>query len=676
MDKPILLHAIKQVNRYGYLCIPVLILALQLLILPGVSAQVTSHDRETGEILVMLRQNSDPFKDATLKHRLEETGIAVDKKLTRTFNIWLFTFDESTLSPEVILSRLRNHPAVEIAQLNHKVTEREIIPNDPSFNVLWALKNTGQSGGLPGADIRATEAWSVTTSGTTALGDTIVIAMVDGGVDLNHPDLNLFKNYADIPGNNIDDDNNGYTDDYNGWNAYSNSGNMIPYDHGTHVAGIAAARTNNNIGVSGVSFNAQLLPIAGSSSNEAVVVRAYDYVYTMRKLYNETNGELGAFIVASNSSFGINNGNPANYPLWSAMYDSMGMVGVLNVASTANAGWDVDIEGDIPTAMTNESIISITNTTNLDERYAQAAWGYTSIDLGAPGTQIYSTLNNNKYGYKTGTSMSSPMVSGSVALLYAATDSTEMAFYKMFPSLAMSRFKRYLIATVDTIPTMVGMTVSGGRLNLLNAVNMAANPPTVTAFPQAIQLTLKPDTLITVPLLLTSSATEPDAYTLLTPPDSLWISIDTITGVMMPNVPKLVNVTINTEGMAEGDYSVMLSVNDYFLTQRNIPVDIKVDFEDARNENPFKTYVTLSPNPFTDLLKIHLSLAGPSVVKARVFNMQGQEVAQLLNGNLVAGIHSLTWDGRTNNNQTAASGVYFIEVTDRFGTTTLKAIKN
>lgn len=241
--------------------------------------------------------------------------------------------------------------------------------------------------------------------------------------------------------------------------------------------------------------------------------------------------------------------------------------------------------------------------------------------------------------------------------------------------MAMSRFKRYLIATVDTIPSMVGMTVSGGRLNLLNAVTMAAAPPVVSAFPAAVQLTLKPDTAITIPILLTSTATEPNPYTLLFPPDSMWISVDTIRGVMLPDTPSLVNVNINTEGMAEGDYTVMILVNDYFLTQLSIPIDIKVDLLDDRTEYLPASDIALSPNPFTDLLKISVSLKAASYVKARVVNMQGVQVATLHTGNLAAGIHTLTWDGTINNNQTAAPGVYFIEFTDRFGTTTKKTIK-
>lgn len=652
------------------------LVVLFLITLSTVYSQPNSGttDREPGELLVMLKKNINPLKDPVLKAEFEARGVLVDYKITRSFNIWLFRFNEEVNIPDKVLQLIKAHPAVELAQYNHKVEERS-VPNDPSFNQLWALLNTGQSNGIAGSDIRATEAWDITTSGITALGDTIVIAVVDGGVDLNHSDLNLKKNWNEIPLNQIDDDNNGYMDDFNGWNAYSNSGNVVGHDHGTHVAGIAAAKTNNSIGISGVSYNSKVLPIAGSGTNEVLVVSAYDYVFTMRKLYNETNGAAGAFIVASNSSFGIDAGNPANYPLWGAMYDSMGMVGILNVGSTANRGWDIDIQGDIPTAMTNESLVAVTNTTNRDVLNTQAAWGLNSIDLGAPGTDIYSTRQGNLYGTKTGTSMASPMVSGAIALLYAATDSTRLAEYKEFPSLAVSRFKRYMIATVDSIPSLVGKSVSGGRLNLLNAMLMAATPPIVVSAPASINLALKPDSTETITLQLSSTASEPDSYVISLPPDANWISTNITQGVLMPGVPQFINVIINTAGMPEGTYSISISVNDYFLNQLVIPVTLKVDRTIPVREVTINASIALAPNPFDNVQQILLNLNHASDVSIKVINLQGKEIATIHKGFLTQGSHTITWNGQNNSNQSVIPGVYFIIVTDRFGTVTLKTIK-
>lgn len=638
------------------------------------TAQNTS-DRVPGEVLIMLKHGANPEIDVSLKSSLELLGITIDRKITRSFNVWLVKFDEQSQIPAKVLQKIKNHPMVEIVQYNHIVQERETLPDDPNFNQQWAFKNTGQAGGTPGADIKATEAWDISTSGVTALGDTIVVAVVDGGVDLNHFDLNLFKNYNEIPSNNIDDDNNGYIDDFHGWNAYNNTGNLVPHDHGTHVAGIIGAKTNNGLGVSGVSYNAKVLPIAGSGSNDVLVASAYDYVYTMRKLYNESLGQAGAYIVASNSSFGVNQGDPEDYPLWGAMYDSMGLVGIANVAATANAGWDVDIESDIPTAMTNESLITVTNTTNLDVRNGQAAWGLNSIDLGAPGTNIFSTRQNNLYGSKTGTSMATPMVTGSIALMYAVTDSARMQEYRMFPPLAVSRFKRYLIATVDTLTSLATSTVSGGRLNLFNALSMAANPPMLAAIPSAVNITLKPDTIVTTTITLFSSSTEPDSYYISIPPDTAWLSVETIDGVLMPGNPNNLSITLNTEGMPEGTYYAALSVNDYFLNQMVIPIILKVDFESSRNEKEFNSLIAISPNPFDETLKININLQSASEVDVSITSLHGTKIATLNYDFVKAGETTLEWNGRNANNQNVSPGVYLITVTDKYGSVTVKSIK-
>lgn len=634
-----------------------------------------NQQRVPGELLVMLKHGSNPLNDLKLWSDLESKGVTIDHKIGHTFNIWLFKFNEIEIDPTGILEVIKAHPSVNLAQFNHPVIEREIIPSDPSFNLQWALKNTGQSNGTPGADIHATEAWELTTSGITALGDTIVIAVIDGGVDLNHADLNLKKNYNEIPANAIDDDGNGYIDDFHGWNAYNNSGNLISHDHGTHVTGIVSARTNNALGVAGVSFNSKVLPIAGSSTTEATVVAAYDYVFTMRKLYNETNGQSGQYIVASNSSFGVDGGNPDNYPLWGAMYDSMGMVGIINVASTANRYWDVDIQGDIPTAMENESLLTVTNTTNMDALNTQAAWGFASIDLGAPGTNIYSTRQGNTYGSKTGTSMSSPMVCGTVALMHAITDNAHLMEYKVNPSLIVSRFKRYLISTVDTIPTLLGKTVSGGRLNALDAVSMAANPPLLSSDPVQINITLKPNGSDTLALELMSSSTEINPYSITITPSVDWISAESYAGILTPGNSQFNKLYINSDNLPVGTYNCNMLVNDYFLNQLIIPVLLKVDTTSNSKNLTTNVTVKLNPNPFDNFVKITINLMRGSTVSASIYNTQGVMVATIQKGFLPTGTNVLLWDGKNFENQTVDPGVYFIAITDQFGSVTKKAIK-
>ncbi len=436
-----------------------------------------------GEVMVQLKAGSN-FE--TFLESFQFIELKSKQLLSRRMNIWLLTYDVDRIEEDEILFTIKQNNSVKAVQFNHYVKLREgkpteysplLVPNDTRFNEQWALNNTGQSGGTPDADIDAPEAWNLSTGGITALGDTIVVAIVDGGCDLNHQDLNYWYNFQEIPNNGIDDDGNGYIDDYRGWNAYNNNGNVPSDGHGTHVSGISAAKGNNSLGVAGVNWNCKVMPIGGSSSAEATVVAAYGYVLEMRSRYNETNGQYGAFIVATNASFGVDYGQPANYPLWCGIYDSLGVQGVLNCGATANLNLNVDLQGDIPTACPSPYMISVTNTTSSDTKNSGAAYGLTTIDLGAPGTSVLSTYPSNSYSSLTGTSMATPHVTGAIALMFAAANSGLIQSYKVNPSAGALTFRNLLLAGVDPIPALNNITVTGGRLNLYKAVLSVSSPP-------------------------------------------------------------------------------------------------------------------------------------------------------------------------------------------------------
>ena len=430
---------------------------------PGEMLIQIRPDLETDSIL---RTLSEDFQDASLQSK---------RLLSKRMNIFLFEFDANSVSDAEILSLVKQHPFVLEAQFNHYVEQRSTYPNDPSFDDQWALENTGQTGGVFDADIDAPEAWDITTSGVTILGDTLIVAIVDGGCYIAHNDLNMWKNYEEIPGNGIDDDDNGYIDDYDGWNAYNHIGIIPTHSHGTHVSGIAAAIGNNNLGVSGVNWNVKVMPIVGSSGVESIVVEAYGYVLEMRARYNETNGEHGAFVIATNASFGVNYGNPANYPLWSAMYDSLGVYGVLSTGATMNINANVDETGDMPTACDSDYLITVTSTTKNDEKYSSAAYGLTTIDLGAPGIGIISTDNYNTFTYKSGTSMATPHVTGAIALLFSVANEEFLLQYQQQPGEIALLIKQFILDGVDIIPDLENITVSGGRLNIFNSLELLQN---------------------------------------------------------------------------------------------------------------------------------------------------------------------------------------------------------
>ncbi|HXH17960.1 MAG TPA: S8 family serine peptidase [Chitinophagales bacterium] len=428
-----------------------------------------SQQRLPGQIIVQL-DNEHSIKE--LMSRLPASNPRVEQ-LSASWNIWLLNFPQG--DEERLLKIIQKNPSVKIAQFNHTVTQRSLIPNDTLFPNQWSLDNTGQSQGTPDADIDAPEAWELASSGVTALGDTIVIAVVDEGFDLQHEDLRFWKNIHD-PHNGFDDDLNGYIDDYHGWNVKSNS-DSIPVDfHGTHVAGIAAASGNNTIGIAGVAWNARILPVSVYDySDEAQVVEAYSYIFDIRKLYNTTQGAQGAFVVATNSSFGIDFGKPEDYPLWSAMYDSLGSVGILSAASTMNITTDVDAAGDIPSTCPSGHLIIATNTTRYDTKNTTAAFGRNSVDLGAPGTAILSTAPNNNYFNSSGTSMSAPQVAGAVAMMYSAACSSFLHSYRDYPAAAALVVKNYILSGTDILFDLDGLTVSGGRLNLYHSMHSFYN---------------------------------------------------------------------------------------------------------------------------------------------------------------------------------------------------------
>jgi hypothetical protein len=214
------------------------------------------------------------------------------------------------------------------------------------------------------------------------------------------------------------------------------------------------------------------MAIRGSSGDESTVIRAYSYVFDQRKLYNETNGEKGAFVVATNASFGVDFGQPENFPLWCGIYDSLGTLGILNAGATANRSINVDLVGDIPTACQSPYMIAVTNTTRNDTKNFGAAFGAKNIDLGAPGTDIMSTVPTDNYTSQTGTSMATPHVAGAIALMWSVASVEMLEIYKhVDPAKVALTMRELLLKNVDQIPALDTITSSGGRLNLFKAVN-------------------------------------------------------------------------------------------------------------------------------------------------------------------------------------------------------------
>ena len=420
----------------------------------------TSATYVENEFIIWLEQGVDASTFAI------NTGIDIQPKrlLSERLNIWLFETADNKEPREDKMHRLAANKDVRVIQNNHtNIMLREAIPDDPYYEMQWAP-----------AIMSLPQAWETfTTGGVTATGDTIVVAVIDGGMDWTHEDLNCWENRHEIPNNSIDDDDNGYVDDYRGWNAYNHNGYMGSHYHGTHVSGIVEAIGNNEKGVCGVNWNVKVMPIAGSSGDESIVVEAYAYALEMRARYNETQGEEGAFIVATNSSFGVDYGNPDDYPIWCSMYDEMGNVGILSCGAGPNMNVNVDEVGDVPSTCPGDFLIGITNTTSDDVKYGSAGYGITNIDIGAPGTAIYSTTPNNGYNGSTGTSMATPQVAGTIALMYAALPEEMMQDCKNDPAHFSLTMKYHLLNGADHLPSLDGLVASGRRLNAYGAIESA-----------------------------------------------------------------------------------------------------------------------------------------------------------------------------------------------------------
>ncbi len=457
-----------------------LLLFLSLLLGTFITSNAQLLDHTQGEILVQFNQGVVPNQWLLQQQNpaLNKRAIQIDHCISENMKIWSIRFDWTRINEYDLLAEVQLDKDVVAAQFNHFLDLRSATPNDPQYGEQWFLNNTGQRAGFtPGVDLGMEEAWDITTGGVTPEGDTIVICVIDNGLDLDHSDFqgNIWYNYKEIPNNGLDDDNNGYVDDYRGWHVDRKNDNVDDQNfHGTLTAGIIGAKGNNGIGVTGINWNVKLMIVVGGFGQaiESRIIEAYDYSLTQRRLYNETNGEKGAFVVATNSSWGVSRKFPDEFPLWCAVYDSLGNAGVINIAATDNKDVDVDAEGDMPTSCESDFLITVTNVGGTGAKVADAGFGTTSIDLGAFGDQIFTTGDDNSYTENRGTSYSAPMVTGAVGLLYAANCASLSAIYKESPKDGALKVKDILLRSVDPEPTLDSITVTGGRLNIHNALQL------------------------------------------------------------------------------------------------------------------------------------------------------------------------------------------------------------
>ncbi len=376
-------------------------------------------------------------------------------------------------------------PDVDFVEPNY-IWHVDATPNDPGFGTLWGMNNTGQLGGAIDADIDAPEAWNVTTGSRD-----VIVGIIDTGVDYTHPDLapNMWTNDLELNGvTGVDDDANGIIDDIYGARWTSRTGavtNGDPYDdhyHGTHVAGTIGGVGNNAVGVVGVNWNVRIMALkfldasGGGVTSDAIAA----IEYAVAKGAHLTSNSWG--------------GGAASLALQNAI-DAAGAAGQLFIAAAGNNGSNTDSFPAYPASYISPTILSVASIDRFNQRSSFSNYGLTTVDLGAPGTDVYSCSPGGLYRTLSGTSMATPHVSG-VAVLVLSRN----------PTLTALELKQRLMDTVEPMAALASNTVTGGRVNAYNAV---AGLPWATITPSSGTLLPGASVFITV----TADATDlPDGY--------------------------------------------------------------------------------------------------------------------------------------------------------------------
>jgi subtilisin family serine protease len=299
-----------------------------------------------------------------------------------------------------------------------------------------------------------------------------VVAIIDSGIDVSHPYLaaSIWTNPGEVAGNGVDDDRNGYVDDLHGWNFVANTANVHDgYGHGTHVAGVVAAVGTAGVSTAGIGWNVSLMALKFQDDTglgfTGAAIAGIQYATMMRR-------DFGVNVVAINVSWG---GTTGTSTMLQDAIRAAGDAGITFVAAAGNSGADNDAVARYPSGYDQPNVIAVAATGWDGSLAGFSNYGATTVDLGAPGAAIYSTLPGGRYGSLSGTSQAAPQVSGAVARLAAAK-----------PGISVAEVRTALFATVDKLPSLAGRVATGGRLNVFAALasvsgtSLAAPAPVVT----------------------------------------------------------------------------------------------------------------------------------------------------------------------------------------------------
>jgi len=364
--------------------------------------------------------------------------------------------------------------------------------NDTYYSKLWAIENTGQDvnnkSGTVDADIDAAEAWEKTKG-----DNNVVVAVLDTGVDYTHADLadnmwqgNSYHGYDFAGDDNGNNDNNPMPDE-----PYSENGHY----HGTHVAGTIGAAGDNSDGISGVAQNVSVMAVKvfrpNGSGYSSDILEGVNYVLDQI--------ENGVNVVAVNASYG--GGGSQNDAMNDAI-KKLGQKGVVFCAAAGNNGKNIDNDPMYPASYNADNIIAIAATDQDDVLASFSNYGVKSVDVAAPGTNILSTYPENKYAYLNGTSMATPQVAGSIALLAA-----------QYPESTVAERKAMILDNVDVKSSLNNKVATSGRVNINKALGTADEEPENTApSAQNDSASTEYNTAVTVDVLANDSDSDGAVY--------------------------------------------------------------------------------------------------------------------------------------------------------------------
>ena len=361
---------------------------------------------------------------------------------------------DSKLGTLEAIERLRNMPEIEYAEPNW-IYQHYATSNDPYFTggQLWGMSAGGNQFGSGAAT-----AWAANKTGSA----TVYIGIIDEGYMFAHEDLaaNAGKNPGEIAGDGIDNDGNGLIDDVYGWDFAGNNSSLfdgVSDDHGTHVAGTIGGVGGNAKGVAGVVWNVKMMGakfLGSQGGTTANAIKAVDYFTGLKN--------KGLNVVATNNSWG---GGGFSQALKDAI-DRAGAAGILFIAAAGNSGTNNDATASYPSGYTSSNIIAVASITSTGGLSSFSQYGATTVDIGAPGSAIWSTVPKavgkgknatigSGYASYNGTSMATPHVSGAAAL-YASLN----------PGASATQIKNAILSSAIATPSLNGRVVTGGRLNV------------------------------------------------------------------------------------------------------------------------------------------------------------------------------------------------------------------